>query len=78
MRVALDDRGQRADVGARRAPRAPGRGTRPCGREVAGDDGAAAVALHQRLGQLGADLAVGADDEDLRHRHRYPPIWIFT
>jgi cytochrome c peroxidase len=63
--VALDDGGQPGGIGhvellVRQARIAPGR------RDVAGDDLRHAWALGQCAGQFGADLAVGADDEDAR------------
>jgi hypothetical protein len=73
-------RGQQVDLGdggARQRPRAPPRrctssiswrsaGTRPCGEMSLVMTLASPWRCGQRLGQLGADLAVGADDEDLR------------
>jgi hypothetical protein len=61
--VALDDLRQRADVGAvKRFVREAGQ--LALRREVAGDDGVIAVRMCERGGEFGADLAVGADDED--------------
>ena len=65
--VALDDGGEAGGVGdvellVRQARVAAGRG------DVAGDDLGHARALRQRAGEFGADLAVGADDEDARAR----------
>jgi hypothetical protein len=61
--VALDHGGERRRVGAVEHLVAQRRHA-ALRRDVAGDDVGVAVLLRQRQGQLGADLAVGADDED--------------
>src|SRR5690606_29353806 len=45
----------------------------PVGRQVAGHDRAAAMALDQGMGQFGTDLAVGVDDQDARGIHASRP-----
>ena len=71
--VALDDGRQAADVGAvERLVREAGHTA--LRRQVAGDHGIAAMAIDQRLGELAADLAVGADDQNLRRHYRPPPM----